>query len=69
MAHLPSDNPTQEYRAEPDEITKGMTVDQMERVLIEQALRESKGNRKEAAAKLGIGERTLYRKIKRYKLT
>ncbi len=69
MSHLPSENPTQEYRGEPDEITKGMTVDQMERVLIEQALRETKGNRKEAAAKLGIGERTLYRKIKRFKLT
>ena len=68
VSHLPSEDTTEAYRDEPGEITRGMTVDQMERVLIEQALRETKGNRRDAAAKLGIGERTLYRKIKRYKL-
>nr|MDA3939688.1 sigma-54-dependent Fis family transcriptional regulator [Spirochaetia bacterium] len=35
---------------------------------LKNALKESKGNRKKAAALLSIGEATLYRKIKRYKL-
>jgi len=33
------------------------------------ALALANGNRKEAGKRLGIGERTLYRKIERYKLT
>ena len=36
--------------------------------LIQRTLRECGGNRKEAASKLGISERTLYRKIKEYGL-
>jgi two-component system response regulator HydG len=44
-------------------------MEQMERALIEQALAESSGNRKEVASKLGIGERTLYRKLKKYNLS
>jgi DNA-binding NtrC family response regulator len=36
--------------------------------LIQRTLKECDGNRKEAAAKLGISERTLYRKIKEYGL-
>jgi DNA-binding NtrC family response regulator len=46
----------------------GMTMADMERAAIEAALRESAGNRRRAAEMLGIGERTLYRKIKAYKL-
>ncbi|HKV73997.1 MAG TPA: sigma-54 dependent transcriptional regulator [Gemmatimonadales bacterium] len=46
----------------------GMTMADMERAAIEAALRESTGNRRRAAEMLGIGERTLYRKIKAYKL-
>jgi DNA-binding NtrC family response regulator len=37
-----------------------------ERVLIESALRASGGHRRKAAERLGISERTLYRKIKQY---
>lgn len=40
----------------------------MERGAIEEALRRSKGNRREAADMLGISERTLYRKITEYQL-
>ncbi|MEW5923401.1 MAG: sigma-54 dependent transcriptional regulator [Candidatus Zixiibacteriota bacterium] len=44
------------------------TMKDVEKVMIETALRESDGNRKIAARRLGIGERTLYRKIKEYNL-
>jgi DNA-binding NtrC family response regulator len=47
----------------------GMTMAEVERAAIEGALRETKGNRRRAAELLGIGERTLYRKIKEYGLT
>lgn len=40
----------------------------LERTAIEEALRRSKGNRREAADMLGISERTLYRKITEYQL-
>ena len=40
-----------------------------ERALIESALRATGGNRRQAAERLGISERTLYRKIKLYDLT
>jgi DNA-binding NtrC family response regulator len=46
----------------------GMTMADVERAAIEAALRESRGNRRRAAEVLGIGERTLYRKIKAYGL-
>src|SRR5438132_4360679 len=46
----------------------GMTMADVERAAIEAALRETKGNRRKAAEILGIGERTLYRKIKEYAL-
>ncbi len=44
----------------------GMTMDDVEREAITAALKEVGGNRREAAEALGIGERTLYRKIKEY---
>lgn len=45
---------------------KGMTMAEVEKAAIEAALRESDGNRRRAAEVLGIGERTLYRKLKEY---
>jgi DNA-binding NtrC family response regulator len=42
------------------------TLDEMERVAITDALRQTRGNRRRAAKLLGIGERTLYRRLKRY---
>jgi len=44
----------------------GMTMAEVERAAIEAALRDTKGNRRKAAEVLGIGERTLYRKLKQY---
>lgn len=42
------------------------SLEEMERAAIEAMLLETAGNRKAAAAKLGIGLRTLYEKLKRY---
>ena len=37
-------------------------------VKVKPTLKETKGNRRRAAEMLGIGERTLYRKIKEYRV-
>jgi DNA-binding NtrC family response regulator len=44
----------------------GMTLADLEKNAITAALREVAGNRRKAAEMLGMGERTLYRKIKEY---
>ncbi|MYD13437.1 MAG: sigma-54-dependent Fis family transcriptional regulator, partial [Gemmatimonadetes bacterium] len=46
----------------------GMTLDDMERQVIRTVLDSVDWNRRQAAQRLGIGERTLYRKVKRYGL-
>jgi DNA-binding NtrC family response regulator len=46
----------------------GMTLADLEKNAITAALREVAGNRRKAAEMLGMGERTLYRKIKEYGL-
>jgi DNA-binding NtrC family response regulator len=49
-------------------ITPGMTMAEIERAAIEAALKETRGNRRKAAEMLGIGERTLYRKLREYQI-
>jgi DNA-binding NtrC family response regulator len=49
-------------------IAPGTKMSEVERAVIEAALKETRGNRRRAAELLGIGERTLYRKIKEYRL-
>ena len=49
-------------------IEPGTRMAEIERRVIEAALKESRGNRRRAAEMLGIGERTLYRKIKEYRV-
>jgi DNA-binding NtrC family response regulator len=46
----------------------GISIEQAERELIRNTLKLVDGNREQAAKILGIGERTLYRKIKEYDL-
>ena len=46
----------------------GRTLVDVEKLFIAETLRLSDGNRELAAAKLGLGERTLYRKIKEYEI-
>jgi DNA-binding NtrC family response regulator len=49
-------------------VTAGTKMADVERAMIEATLRETRGNRRRAAELLGIGERTLYRKIKEYRV-
>jgi two-component system response regulator HydG len=46
----------------------GMSLEDIEKAAIRNALKSTNGNREQAAKMLGIGERTLYRKIKEYGL-
>jgi two-component system response regulator HydG len=46
----------------------GKPLSEIERLFIAETLRQAAGNREEAASMLGIGQRTLYRKIKEYGL-
>jgi DNA-binding NtrC family response regulator len=71
IANLPS---SKEYEAgdrdlESGRISRTGTLAEVERELIDSVLKETEGNRKEAARRLGMGERTLYRKLKKYNLT
>jgi two-component system response regulator HydG len=61
-AAMPSDEPPEHSLSS----LVGRTLVEMEKLFIAETLRLSGGNRELAAAKLGLGERTLYRKIKEY---
>jgi DNA-binding NtrC family response regulator len=50
------------------EVKPQMSLEEMEKELIDKTLKMVGGNRKKAAKILGIGERTLYRKIDQYGL-
>ncbi len=60
--------PPREQPAPPSVISvgPGTTMAEIERRAIEVMLRETGGNRRKAAELLGIGERTLYRKLREY---
>lgn len=49
-----------------EEVDESLSIADKEKELIEKALAKHKNRRKDAAADLGISERTLYRKIKEY---
>ncbi len=69
VANLPTRTEFEEeaYPSEEELVPQG-TIKDMERTMIKAILKETNGNRKEAAQKLGMGERTLYRKLKEYGL-
>ena len=46
----------------------GVGLDKLEKEAIRQTLALTQGNREQTAQMLGIGERTLYRKLKEYGL-
>lgn len=49
-----------------EEVEESLTLADKEKEVIKKALLKHKGRRRDAAAELGISERTLYRKIKEY---
>jgi DNA-binding NtrC family response regulator len=51
---------------DPIVVEESLNIMDMEKDLIEKALKKHKGKRKDAASDLGISERTLYRKLKEY---
>ena len=61
--------PAQSAPANVLEVRGGMTMAEIEKAAIIHALRETRANRRKAAEMLGIGERTLYRKLKEYNLS
>jgi DNA-binding NtrC family response regulator len=67
---VPLSEPALEPPPEPEPnvftVLPGMTMAEIERGAIEAALRETGGNRRKAAELLGIGERTMYRKLREY---
>lgn len=62
--HLRMEPPIQEA----EEVTEVRSLDELERETIQKTLERHQGKRKQAAAELGISERTLYRKIREYGL-
>jgi len=65
----PELRPAGRQEQRPEDIRPGATsLGNAERILIERTLASTAGNRHEAAAILGIGQRTLYRKIKEFGL-
>jgi transcriptional regulator with PAS, ATPase and Fis domain len=63
--HPASQNRVQEHQEVEDE---SLSLEEKEKEIIKLALEKHRGKRKNAARELGISERTLYRKIKEYKL-
>ena len=51
-----------------DEAVGEITINEIEKEIIERCLKQFKGNRRKTASALDISERTLYRKIKEYDL-
>lgn len=68
VSHLPDESDINNISGSQLGSETTSTMEEMEKALIEKALDETGGNRKEAAKQLGIGERTLYRKISKYNL-
>ncbi|HZW10893.1 MAG TPA: sigma-54 dependent transcriptional regulator [Phycisphaerales bacterium] len=71
--HIPDDIRSEESAAEPGEAgaigsLAGASLEQLEKRAIRETLKLTGGNREHAAKLLGIGERTLYRKLKEYGL-
>ncbi len=69
MANLPGEGSAGPREVPAAVSVEGSTMEEMEKALIEKMLKKTGGNRKETARLLGIGERTLYRKLNKYNLS
>lgn len=58
----------EEIEAEEIKENDSLNLEDLSKQMIEKALERNNGNRKKAAEELGISDRTLYRKINKYKL-
>lgn len=68
-SHVPGGQPSRSVQPVTEaDLDTGATMEEMEEALIRQVLQDTAGNRKETALRLGIGERTLYRKLAKYGL-
>lgn len=65
---LPAVPNEEEYQLAEEVKDEPRTIVSVEKETIKRTLEQCKGNRKEAAQRLGLSERTLYRKIKAYDL-
>ena len=65
---MASIEPPETHSSDVIQLAPGMTMEEIERAAIRQALAASRGNRRKAAEMLAIGERTLYRKLREYNL-
>jgi len=68
MKHLPANLHTKEI-GESVAVGRAVTLEEMEKIFITQALRRNNGNRSAAAKQLGIHKTTLFRKIKSLNIT
>jgi transcriptional regulator with PAS, ATPase and Fis domain len=68
LSDLPASIRDSEHESERLSLAVGMTIEEAERQLIQATLRQTGFDKPRAAAMLGIGLRTLYRKIQEYGL-
>lgn len=61
--------PSNEFHHSEEVVEESLSLAEREKEFIEKALEKHRGRRKNAAAELGISERTLYRKIKEYNIS
>jgi DNA-binding NtrC family response regulator len=66
--HQPIIIETPVFHEEQEEEAENLSLEDMENKLITKALQKHHGRRKDAAIELGISERTLYRKIDKYRI-
>ena len=68
MHDMRQQNRVEDVEVEEIKDSDSLNLNDLGRQMVERALEKNGGNRKKAAAELGISDRTLYRRIKQYRL-
>lgn len=68
MHDMRQQNRVEDVEVEEIKDSDSLNLNDLGRQMVERALEKNGGNRKKAAAELGISDRTLYRRIKQYGL-